>query len=111
MIKYMMIFIASVFISSVSQTILKTSANQQYESKIKEYLNPKVIIAYGIFFISSLVSVVAYKGVPLSFGPILESSGYIFVSLLGFFVLHEKIGKRKLLGLAIIILGIVVYSL
>ena len=111
MMKYMVIFIASVFISSVSQTILKTSANQQYESKIKEYLNPKVIIAYGIFFLSSLVSVVAYKGVPLSLGPILESSGYIFVSLLGFFVLHEKIGKRKLLGLAIIILGIVVYSL
>ena len=82
-----------------------------YENKLQEYLNPKVIIAYGIFFLSSLITVIAYKGVPLSLGPILEASGYIFVSLLGYFVLHEKIGKRKIVGLITILLGIVIFNL
>ena len=70
-----------------------------------------MIIAYGMFFLSSLITVVAYKYVPLSMGPILESSGYIFVTLLGFFVLHEKIGKKKLMGLLVILAGITIFNL
>lgn len=53
----------------------------------------------------------AYKYVPLSMGPVLESSGYIFVTILGVLVLKEKISKRKLLGMTVIIIGIVVFSL
>ena len=48
-ISHVFIYIFSVFISSVSQILLKTSANKKYESRIREYLNPRVIIAYGIF--------------------------------------------------------------
>ena len=108
---YVLLFIFSVFIASVSQTILNTSADKTYDSRLQEYLNPKVIIAYGMFFLSSLITVVAYKYVPLSMGPILESSGYIFVTLLGFFVLHEKIGKKKLMGLLVILAGITIFNL
>lgn len=108
---YVLLFVFSVFIASVSQTILKISAEKKYDSRLQEYLNPKVIIAYGMFFLSSLITVVAYKYVPLSMGPILESSGYIFVTLLGFFVLHEKIGKKKLMGLLVILAGITIFNL
>lgn len=108
---YVLLFIFSVFIASVSQTILKTSAEKKYDNRLQEYLNPKVIIAYGIFFLSSFITVVAYKYVPLSMGPILESSGYIFVTLLGFFVLHEKVGKKKLMGLLVILAGITIFNL
>lgn len=111
MMKYICIFLFSVFISSVSQIILKSSANEQHESGLKEYLNPKVIIAYGIFFTSSLLTILAYKQVPLSMGPILEATGYIWVSLLGYFILKEHIGKKKLLGLTLIIVGVVVFAL
>lgn len=108
---YVLLFIFSVFIASVSQTILKTSAEKKYDNRLQEYLNPKVITAYGMFFLSSLITVVAYKYVPLSMGPILESSGYIFVTLLGFFVLHEKVGKKKLMGLLVILAGITIFNL
>lgn len=106
-----LIFIAGVFVSSVSQIILKTSAQKSYNSKIKEYLNPRVITAYSIFFLATLCSILAYQYIPLSMGPILESTGYIFIALLSYFILHEQISKRKLLGLIIIIVGIVVFSL
>ena len=108
---YAGIFIFSVFISSVSQIMLKKSALKHYDSKIEEYLNLFVIISYGIFFISSLVTMFAYKYVPLSMGPILESSGYIFVSMLSYIFLKEKLSKRKLMGMVIILFGILVFSI
>lgn len=111
MVKYVLVFLFSVFISSLSQIILKTSANQKYDNWIREYLNVKVIVAYTIFFTSSLLTILAYRGVPLSMGPILEASGYIWVAVLGRLVLKEKISKEKMLGLALILIGIIVFSL
>ncbi len=108
---YFILFLVSVFISSVSQILLKTSANIEHENKIMEYLNPRVIVAYGIFFLSSLLTVLAYKGVPLSLGPVLETSGYVWVAVLGRWILGEKIKRKKMIGLVIIIIGIVISNL
>lgn len=108
---YVAIFLVSVFVSSVSQIILKKSAGKTYDSKIKEYMNFPVIFAYGLFFMSSLLTVLAYKYVPLSMGPILESTGYIWVSILGYFILKEGISKKKIIGLVTIIAGIIVFNL
>lgn len=110
-ILFSLIFIFGVFISSISQIILKKSAQIDYDSKIKEYLNPRVIFAYIIFFGATLCSVWAYTVLPLSLGPILESAGYIFVAVLSWLFLKEKITKKKLLGLSVIIIGIIIYSL
>ncbi|MBQ9735563.1 MAG: EamA family transporter [Clostridia bacterium] len=111
LVLYSLILLASVFISSVSQLLLKKSSGIQYPSKIREYLNPYVIIGYALFFGCTIVSMVALKVVPLSMSPIIESCGYIFVTLLSFFFLKEKITRRQLLGTVLIILGVVVYSL
>lgn len=108
--RYIVLFLFSVFISSVSQILLKISAIEEHKNVIKEYLNAKVICAYGIFFAASLLTVLAYRYVPLSMGPILEASGYIFVSVLGYIFLKERISRRKLIGLMFIILGIVIAS-
>ena len=109
--KYIILFLSAVFISSVSQIMLKKSANKTYESKLKEYMNPWVIIAYGLFFGATLVTVIAYKYIPLSLGPILESAGYFFVTILGMIFLKEKVGKKKAFGLLIILIGIIVFNL
>lgn len=111
LIIYILIFLVSVFISSVSQVILKKSASRTYDSKIKEYLNLPVIFAYFLFFSCTLITVFSYKKLPLALGPILESFGYIFVSILGYFVLNEKFSRRKLLGMLLIIIGVIVFSL
>ena len=108
---HVFIYVFSVFISSVSQIILKSSADMKYDNKLKEYLNPRVIIAYGIFFLATLVTVYAYKGIPLSAGPILETTGYLWISMLGYFILKEKISRRKLIGLVIVVAGIIISCL
>ncbi|MDD2958064.1 MAG: EamA family transporter [Lachnospiraceae bacterium] len=109
--KYIAIWMVSVFISSVAQIMLKIAANKTYKNKINEYLNPLVIISYGIFFLSTLLTMLALKHVPLTMSPIIESTSYIFVPVLGVFILKEKISKRRLLGMGIMLLGIIVFTL
>ena len=110
-IAFTLIYLGGVFISAIAQIILKKSAGRKYESKIREYLNPYVIISYAIFFGATFCTIYAYKGVPLSFGPILAASEYVFVAVLSKLFLKEKINLKKFIGLSIIIAGIIVYSL
>ena len=105
------LLLVSVFISSVSQILLKKAANKTYEDHIREYLNPLVIFAYGMFFCSVILTMLALKNIPLSMQPILESTGYIVVTVMGYFFLKERIGKRKMAGIALILLGILIFSM
>ena len=101
-----LILLASVLVASVSQIILKVSANREHESRIKEYLNPLVITAYVMLLGSTVLTMLALRHLPLSHQPLYESASYIFVSVMGFFLLKERFTKKKLLGLALILAGI-----
>ncbi len=104
------VFLCSVLISSISQILLKKSADRTYDSRIKEYLNPLVIVAYIMFFCSMMITMYCYRYVDVSAGPIFESAGYVFVGILGFIFLKEKFTIKKTIGMVLILLGIVVFS-
>ena len=99
---YFLIAISSVLIADISQIILKKAAMKPYDAWYKAYLNFSVIFAYFLFVVSTVCSVIA---------PMWQSLGQIFVVILSYFFLHEKITKGKLKGIAIIVLGIVIFSL
>ncbi|MBE6908327.1 MAG: multidrug ABC transporter [Ruminococcaceae bacterium] len=107
---YASFMLAGTFISSVAQVMLKKAALKQYDSVLREYLNPRVIFAYVLFFGATLLSIYAYKVVPLSMGPILEATGYIYVTVFSVAIFHETIDRKKLLALGMIIVGIVIYA-
>jgi drug/metabolite transporter (DMT)-like permease len=44
-------------------------------------------------------------------GPAFESSSYIFVTVFGVTIFKEKVGKRKLFALFLILLGIIIFTL
>lgn len=108
---FLLIMVLSVFVSSVSQIMLKLAANKTYEKKINEYLNPLVLGAYLLFFCSTVVTVIAYRQVALSMGPIVEALGYVFIAVLSYLILKEKISGKKLAGLALIISGVVIVAI
>ena len=108
---YSCVLLLGVFVSAISQVMLKKSAMKQYESKIKEYMNPLVIIAYIMFVGTTFLSIIAYKGIPLSMGPILEATSYIYVTFFGVKIFKEKLNSKKIIALALIIVGIVGYAL
>lgn len=105
------LLLISVLISSVSQILLKKSALKKYPSKLAEYLNAFVISAYALFFLSTILTMLSLRQVPLSMQPILESASYVYISVMGYFFLKEQFSRRKILGIGLIILGIFVYSL
>lgn len=104
------ILMTSVLISAISQIMLKKSTLKEHKSLLSEYVNPYVIIAYGFFFLSTLLTMFSLRYLPLSMVPILESSSYIFVSAMGYFFLKEKFPKKKLIGILVILVGIAVFS-
>lgn len=107
---YSLLLLFGVFISSISQVLLKKSALKKYDSKLKEYLNPLVIISYTIFIISTFLSIFAYKGIPLSMGPVLEATSYFYVTFFGITIFKEKMNINKIVALLLIITGICIYS-
>lgn len=104
------VLLISVFIAAISQVILKTAANKSYENPIREYLNIRVISAYGMFFLSTLLTMLALRYIPLSLSPVIEATSYLYVALIGYFFLKERLSKRKITGLVLILTGILIYS-
>lgn len=105
------VLLFGVFVSAISQVMLKKAAQKTYDSRIKEYLNPLVITAYLIFVGTTFLSIIAYRGIPLSLGPVLEATSYIYVTIFGVKIFGEKINKQKILALCMIIAGIMIYAL
>ena len=108
---YASFMLVGTFISSIAQVLLKKAAEEKHGSFVQEYLNPKVAVAYIIFFGATFLSIYAYKVVPLSMGAILEATGYIYVTIFGVTIFGEKISRSKIAALMLIICGIAVYAL
>lgn len=107
---YVGVLLFSVFISAISQVMLKKAAQQEYKSKVREYLNFRVIGAYAIFIAATFLTIFAYRAVPLSLGAVLEATSYLYVTFFGVTIFKEKVTRRKLFALVLIISGIAVSS-
>lgn len=102
------LFLFAVFISSLSQIILKKSASNYYENKWREYLNFRIILAYGILLVANYIYILAYRKLSLSMGTMLETTGYLWVAILGRVFLKEHINQRKFIGILILIIGVLI---
>ncbi len=109
---YYVLVIIGVFACSASQLLLKKSASVSHNNMVSEILNWRVIVSYGIMFLTLVTNIYAMSnGVNLKDMPILEALGYIFVPLLSFFVLRERLSRERLISIALIISGILVFYL
>ena len=107
----LLIMLGGTFFTAVSQILLKQSSNIKYENKIREYLNFRVILSYGMFFLILLLNTWCYTKVEMRYGPVIDTAAYVFVLILSRLILKEKITKGKILGNLIIITGILIYTL
>ena len=109
-ISYVLAFLA-VFVASVSQIVLKQSAEMEHKNIIFKFLNWRVILGYILLFGTTIINVFAYRGVELKVMPMIESTGIIWVTILAVLLLGEKPTKRAILSIAVTIVGIIVFSL
>lgn len=101
----------SVIIASLSQVLLKKSAKRTYDTFIKEYMNPYVVVGYVMMVFSTVLTILAFQGLEYKNGPIIESLGYILIMFLSLFFFQEKITVRKVIGNLLILIGIMIFYL
>lgn len=106
---YYALGILSVVIASFSQILLKKGAMKHYDSFIREYLNVCVISGYVFMFGSVFLTMIAYRGLDFMNVPVLEAIGYVLVPVLSYFFFKEKLTRKKVMGIACILAGIIVY--
>lgn len=103
---YIILFVISVLIASYSQILLKKGA-----MKKNIYINKYTIIGYFLMLLSTLFTLYAYKGVNLSLSQMLQSLSFLFVTIFSYFLLKETITKKTMIGIILILVGIVIYSM
>lgn len=111
MVEYYLIAIISGVLSSLSQVLLKKSAEKEKGTIWREYLNIYVIVGYAITILCMFLMVVAYRGIPFKYSAVLESLVYLYIMILGKVFLKEKLTKKKILGNLIIVAGVIIFSL
>ena len=103
--------LASTLLAGISQLLLKIAAGREYKNWLQEYLNVWVITAYAIFVLTTVLSVIALRFISLSLSTALAATGQVFVLLLSWLILKERISVQKALGMVAIIVGIIVFTL
>lgn len=107
---YYVIVVLVVFASSCSQMLLKKGASVEYNSFIRQYLNPWVISGYGIMGLAVIVNIYCMsKGVQVKELSIIESLSYLFVPCLSWMFFGEKITTRKALAIGLILIGVLIF--
>lgn len=102
-----LIYLITPILSAVSQLMLKKAADNDQNTGIRFYLNWQVIFAYGLFFGCMLLNVIALRTLDLSVASLMEAASYLYVMVLSWLILKEKLTRRKLIGNGLIVLGIV----
>lgn len=110
---YTLLMLFGALITAISQILLKVSANNVKVKKVHfifEYLNWRVVLSYIMFFGVLFLNTYAYRGVSFKFGFVISSTSYLWVMLFSHFILKEKFTKNKILGNAVIFIGMLVYT-
>ena len=95
-------------ISALCQLLLKKAADDPTLTGLRAYLNARVIIGYGLFFLCMVLNTVTLGRLSLTLSGVLDAGGYLYVMLLSHLVLKEKITKRCLIGNLLILTGIAI---
>lgn len=109
---YKLLVILNVLVAAAAQMLLKKGAQNEYKSFAKQYLNIWVISGYCLLGLAMLSNVFALSnGVMVKEVSILESLSYLFVPCLSWMIFKEKITKKKMLAIGVIMFGVIVFFL
>lgn len=110
--KYYFAAILAVVLTGVAQVLLKKGAilAMKEKSMLKSYLNSYSVVAYGLFFIVTLLSLLSMKKILVKEMVIFLPLTYLIVPLLSRIFLKESVSKSQLIGILLVAAGIAVFS-
>ncbi len=102
------LFLAAVAVASFGQILLKKGAAGE-RPLWRQYANAWVLGGYLLFALSLGLNSVAYRGVPLKDGPVIESLGFVLVPVMSRLFFKERITPSRFWGFALIIAGVALF--
>lgn len=109
---YILIALLSVFIAACAQMLLKRATCNQYTCWWHQYVNGWVITGYLVLFGTMVVNIACmHHGLQLKELSVIESTSYLFVPVLSWYLFDERMSRRKMIAIALIITGVVVFFL
>jgi small multidrug resistance pump len=108
-----LVFLA-VTLTGISQVLLKIGSAHQASGKntyLAAYLNLPTFIAYGLLLITTVISVIALKEVPLKVFYTVTSLNFVIILGLSWGYLKEEVNMKMVVGSILIISGILIFNL
>lgn len=101
-INFMLLIVMTVMGAFAGLFLKKASGSSSIKKLI---LNINLYLGGGLYFLSALLNIYILKYIDYSVVLPLTAITYIWTMFISFFVLHEKISRRKMMGIAIILIG------
>lgn len=109
--KYYLAAFMGVFLTAISQLLIKQGTRKAKKGALWLYLNAYMLTAYFILVLVTLLSLYAYREIPLKVGLMLAPLALILVVLLSSWLLGERLTRLQVLGAVVILLGMTVFNL
>ncbi|GEM_PF-3810274 len=104
---YIFIAIMLPIINASGQVLMKQAALTKNNKKMMLLY---LCLAYGIFLVSTVLSVYILKYISMKYFTVILAFNFIVTTLFSMIFLKEKIGKKTLLGTIIIFIGVGIFS-
>lgn len=103
--------IAAVIIASASQVLLKKKADKAPKSFLKKFLNGPVILSYVLLLTSMMLNSLALRRMDMTVLPCITATSFLWIMVLSAIFLGEKPTRRKVIGVVMILIGVLVSHL
>ncbi len=108
----MLLALIGVFLNAAAQLLLKAGASRAHgRHALKLWANRQVLLGYAVFVAVTLVNLFAYRVLPLKMGVVFLPLMLLLVVSGSRLFFHEKLHRSSLAGLALILVGMIVFIL
>lgn len=111
-LSYILLFVAILF-TGIGQVLMKIGASKKGEGRFRHfsmYLNAPTVIAYGLLLVTTILSVMVLRDIPLKVFYAVASLNFLVVTGLSYLLLKERVTREMIIALALIVAGILVFN-
>ena len=120
MAKYIPLILVGVLLNAFAQLLLKKGMISigyfeiQFESLLpmvrKVATNLYILLGLGSYVVSVAIWLVVLARVEVSYAYPFLSVGYVFVTLMGYYIFQENVSWMRVIGIAVVIVGVILLS-
>lgn len=95
---------AGILLGVAGQMLLKSDAGG--ETLLQQFLAPQSVFGLALYFAAAVFYMLALRKIPVSVAFPSVSLSYVLVALLGFWLYGEALTPSKLVGIALVCIGV-----